>query len=39
VKTVKERDHLETPDVEGEGNIKIHIKDIGYDGVVWLNFI
>jgi hypothetical protein len=39
LKNLKERDHLEPPDVDGEGNIKMHIKETGYDDMDWLNLI
>jgi hypothetical protein len=33
----KERDHLEDQDVDGVDNIKMDLREIGWDGMDWMD--
>lgn len=38
-KTVIKPDHLEDPSIDEEDNIKIGHKEIGWEGVDWINLV
>jgi hypothetical protein len=35
----KERDHFEDKDVDGWSNIKINLREIGWDGMDWIDLV